>query len=522
MKYKVALSTGAALGLLTCGATAQSNESYIDQLGDGNSALITQSGNRNIAGGEEGTLRILQRGDDHKLTIDQAGDDNRIGTVFNGINQGQTGNSNRDGNVLSISQQTNDNYVNVVSQGDTRATATITQDGGDGNVLTYLRQDGNDTLGNDHTALISQIGTGNWIGLWNHSSRTASTGTGVQQFNIDNDVTISLTGDYNRLDALVQRGNDNVASVSAEGNRNNIWRITQGSTAALTSGSNSVDISLDGDDNGSSLAAAGGGTWGSLYRGVGHFTADSPAALVVVPGTANGAPVDTFQSSAQQYGAGNSIGYSVTGSQNQFGFLQGGDNNQLNGVVGGSQNEIASVQIGDGNIVDFIQDGDGNNAGFDIVGSGNQFALNQDGSGNKAGFDVDGSNNWIAARQDGTTNQMNLSIQGSGNNMVGLSDAFTGAALTARNVAVLEDATFRRGSLFQDGDGNKLGGSLDGAPFLVNGNNNSFATFQDGNNNTIVGSIDGSSNQAVVVQFGNGNMADMTQVGSGNNLGINQ
>lgn len=506
MKIRIFLATATAASVLMAAGAHAGNEAYLDQLGDDNSGLITQGGDGNRAGGPDGTLRILQRGTGHELTIDQVGDQNMVGTVSNGVNQGQSGNSSHSANKLTILQLTNLNHVNIVYQSDTKATAHITQGGGDGNVLTNLNQRGNGTAGNNHSATINQSGSGNWIGLWNQSSRTASPGTGVQQFDANNTIGIEQAGNYNRLQELVQRGSGNTANVTATGNLNVIHGIWQGHTDAFTSGGNTLTISLTGGENGSSGANASNSGWGPSYSALGFFAGGSAAAGVVVPTTSNGASVAGFQSSAQQYGAGNTLTYSVVGSRNQFGFLQGGDVNQINGIVSGSYNQIAIVQDGTGNIVDFAQTGDANDTGVEITGGGNRLDIRQNRSG-AAG------------------NRIGVRIAGNNNNSVG-SPALSGDALAVRNVvrsAGLGAADFARGDLIQDGSNNKLQGDLLGTtPFTVTGDGNSFATFQSGNDNTIIGVINGGSNQAVVAQIGNNNVADMSQVGSGNNLGISQ
>ncbi len=120
MKLKIALVSATALAM-TMGvpAYAQDNKAYLDQLGDDNTGLITQGGSGNIAGGPVGTSRILQHGDNHDLMINQEGNNNRAGTISDGINQGQAGNSTHSNNILSIDQLTNLNHVNIVYQSST-------------------------------------------------------------------------------------------------------------------------------------------------------------------------------------------------------------------------------------------------------------------------------------------------------------------------------------------------------------------------------------------------------------------
>ena len=123
---------------------------------------------------------------------------------------------------------------------------------------------------------------------------------------------------------------------------NTIELAVTGSNNALTiaqelmvgsSGSNVMNISINGDNN--------GGPTGASFTGVALKSGLQPGHLV-------------------QKGAGNSMSINVEGSSNLFSFLQNGTNNSLQARIQGSGNQAAVQQYGHNNHVSLSQTGSGN------------------------------------------------------------------------------------------------------------------------------------------------------------------
>lgn len=395
MKSAFPITTVAVTFLLVAGGAhaGGDNLANVAQTGDRNSALIDQSaGNHNRAGASG--LALRQSGSDNFLSITQAGNHNRIGVRGDGLLQ----QSNR--NKATIEQKSDRNRVGEVIQtgissgvgSDFRNTLSITQQGGNGNLVRRVEQTRAGGLlgfpgqpGND--ALSVQNGARNVVSLLSQTgfrNQAALSFTGNR-----NRASASQQGIGNKIDAVVSQGdrNDvridqvslalgNLATLRISDGDDNVVRIDQdGANAAQISiigssnsvslaqlGSNDAGISIEGNDN--LLRAQQTGTGNDLLISIrGNDSNNAPFSAGKASVLASGfdlAPGDVIQS-----GIGNSIDYSIgsvtaLSNGNRFAFLQEGLGNRIVGKTDGDDNEVVIVQRGAMNFTSFVQAGSGN------------------------------------------------------------------------------------------------------------------------------------------------------------------
>jgi hypothetical protein len=161
------------------------------------------------------------------------------------------------------------------------------------------------------------------------------------------------------------------------------------------------------------------------------------------------------------------------------------------------------------------QSGTSNSIGFTIVGNDNKYGFDQLGSGNiiSGGINV-GFGDEIAAVQDGTNNGLGVTMAGYGN-QVGV------IQLDAGNIgSVIIDGTDNEAGLLQFGEGGLNTGTVESGSGSSNSNIGVIQYATAGTNNATVNVASGSSNTAVVGQYASGgsNSAGVTINGSNNNL----
>jgi hypothetical protein len=472
---KTSLFLGSALALLMVSSFgyADSNTSYLKQVGNDNTGQITQSGSANTAGTNNygnNEEKLIQSGDNNALSITQTGKHNVVGQGPDGDGQGGTGTSGirqtGDHNAITIGQDGGNYYYGghvVVIEQNAAHNAGVTANT---NVLQLTQSDNtNDDAGN-YVGRVSQTNTGD-----GSSAANANTLTVTQTVDARWPLThrAYMAGDQARR--LIQNGIANNATLTQHGLDNIVKTLSQTGTA------NSATVNFQGNFNGNDVNPSSTNFY-SYGVGTGHNVAFSADAAVAT---------GVEQGSIIQSGT-NMLGMMVIGNLNLFGTAQYGQNS-LTIDVTGSSNQIAAVQGSAlvptiGGIGDVAITGDSNVIGLQQIG----------GDGNTASVTLYGSNN---------------------NNIA--SNYFTGAA------ASVTDGTsvLTPGLIKQDGASNTVDlnvGAL-GAP----SNSNLFAVLQSGSNNKVTGSISGgSSNQVAVAQLGSWNTTAFTQVGSFNIIGVKQ
>ncbi|WDR05526.1 curlin repeat-containing protein [Devosia rhodophyticola] len=489
---------------------AYADDNFLNIVQDGNthSGQVIQTGLGNRAGTD--VLPVHQEGFYDDLTLTQSGDNNDIGRSNRGLVQ--NGTASVDGspaNSATILQQSNGNVIGELVQ-TTLGTHTRT-----GNILAVKQlTGGSNTIGSieqlqgigdaANSASFFQNGVGNWLA--NLTQKTTSGGD-------DNQVTLTVTGNYNGIDP---------------GNQTGVGPLA---TLANSVGAHSSQIIQDGDGSG--------------------------GAANIIDLTITG---DYNQFGLTQLGTDNSVAEQITGSDNSFAVYQLGQHNQIvSGGVAGDSNDLGIRQVGYSNSASAVlnwtssdngvgigQNGDANTADVSLKGDHGLVGVSQNGNGHYAHITTVGDSNVVLAIQDnpGFTNSvgnsMTVNINGDGNNgLNGLAAAsFSGIALAAANLApsiersvlIAPDATLLvsslrgtinlvPGLLVQLGDNNTMDIDVGAA---MSSDNNLFAAEQKGNGNLITASINGSNNQFIVSQIGDDNMAAINQFGSGNIAVIRQ
>lgn len=316
---RIACSAAVAAMLFAAPALAQSS-TYMDQIGDGNTAVINQSGTGNAVGDSDADRRALQNGNDNTLTIDQS-DGDKVGTSGNYL-QNNTG----------LDQAGNNNVM------------TIDQSAAQGQRVFVAQQ-----VGDDNNADVTQSANASISTLSQQGNNNVMT---VDQYGAPfqrNSVGDPGGSRYVQTRGAFQSGNDNVMTIDQGGGGNNdIVRASQmqdGNVMSLTQtgGLNRLEtVSQDGLENTATIAQIGD------RNGRTGFTGD--AATVGVSGA-----------TVTQSGDYNMVTVTSLGDDNLFGVVQNGNNNDVAGLQDGNSNEAAILQMNSGNVVDFSQVGTGNN-----------------------------------------------------------------------------------------------------------------------------------------------------------------
>lgn len=513
MKFKVALSTATALGLLMGGAMAgDSNTGVVEQFGNLNTAVIDQDGNNNRVGRADRVglspssyygqqYRVIQDGDSNSLDVRQVGNANLATGGYSGNLQDsltQTGDNNQI-DIFQVNQGTtySGNAILRIDQDSDEGTGianklTIEQGGYDQRSRNLTRRITQNSIGAtaDNEITVKQGITSGYVG-----GDTAHGGGNflysLNQTGSGNEQDITQDGRNNFVNTVTQTGDANSATIDQIGHKNVIDSLTQDGDG------NEAAVELRGNNNGGSASQNGGAPWaGATDLVIKAFSAGSQAEGV---GIAQGVFL--------QDGNWNNLDHSVTGDDNLAGVQQLGNRNSYIGTVAGGSNELAILQDGDFNFASLVQSGEDNNAGVKVDGNYNATIVTQNGGENKAGVTVAGNANGLWIAQGGDENNATVSITGSGNGFGRLLWGAAGTLAYGNGVG--------SGLIAQNGD-------LNNASLTVNGNWNAFASVQNGNGNTTTGTVNGSFNSAAVVQGGNMNTATFAQTGNFNVAAINQ
>ncbi len=402
MKKTLVLGTALALLAATGVAYAGSNETYLDQLGNGNSASTGQD-SAAVVGNQAGIASdsMKQTGDNNSLAITQSGDENKVGTHWNsGSNKGLGVDQNGDRNSITIDQSKNQNAVYEVQQ--TGAAGATSQQ----NMLTITQKTDGNAYGANSVVSVNQTNTGGVAANANtieilqtdlHTGPGANNGIGrpnanglaggIIQEGSGLGVTVNQVGRHNKIFSIDQYGTgtpsngttitinqSGAAGNGSDGVDNAVRKVVQGtdvlgvsdSTVAINQYGSRNYIGLvsqtGGDGNHANLTFAGNDNGGSGNVG-NNGTAGSFTALGVANSLATSGGLS--ESEVIQTGAGNNISYTVTGNENLFAFSQIGSGNTIDGTVGdtsaSSSNEVAILQNSSGNTASFSQTGAGSN-----------------------------------------------------------------------------------------------------------------------------------------------------------------
>ncbi|WP_322865058.1 hypothetical protein U5922_001925 [Aquicoccus sp. G2-2] len=412
---RLGLATTTALGLSMAMAHA----------GDNNTLFLKQDGlNNDVAIHQSGTAAQQGSGNDIGLSgapVLQEGDGNFLGYD----NSGYLGGTDND--IVKLKQDGNENWFNarenkaasgnrindVLQQGNTNQ-ALVTRSGETGSIVHKIVMDGNSNVlvidqgkggtggGSNTVTLAKIVGSGNGTTNTTADYRGAYpgvagvlvvqkdspgwqiTGTAignmVQEASIEGDdnqssgiwggnaVSVEQYGSYNGLTSSVARmiGSDgNKIAVVQTGDSNN-FSVYQGTVTTDTGNvalvdqvgiGNDVTIDQNGSYNSTTANFTGDGNGVGPMTGVAKDLVDLDTGDELFQG-------NIFQDSSSA-ASGNTISYTVVGSDNLFAFAQIGAANTITGSVGtsgaSSGNQVAVLQNGSGNNSTFTQNGGGNN-----------------------------------------------------------------------------------------------------------------------------------------------------------------
>ncbi|WP_319531715.1 hypothetical protein [uncultured Cohaesibacter sp.] len=348
--------------------------------------------------------------------------------------------------------------------------------------------------GNTNTVIIDQLGSGNLVGSDNNAIFVSQDGSNnvleAQQTGYDNEAGAAKTAGALGLLGIYQNGDRNIASISQQNSnpagQNSIGAISQNSDTNRAIIANSINITQ-------------------------------------TDASANGT-----------LGTGNGAGNHVIGEILQIN--TGGDANILN-----ISQFDGTTGSGDGNRVQtVIQEGSGNLATISQEEQGNEVAeLRQYGADNEATItQEDGVNNFVnVVTQDGDNNRSRLTLSGSRNLVFSVlqSNALVGTIGNIATITLSGDdnggdgmgglGQFTRsitqllqvaqGEVNQFGDENILNFVTSGTSSM-----NLYGFVQDGDGNALSGTVDGAENEAAALQIGDGNRLDFLQEGDHNTIAV--
>jgi hypothetical protein len=353
MKLKIALSTATAVGLLAFAgaANAGGNTAYTDQQGQSNVGTIWQDGGTTNSDVGSAGNPILQDGSHNTLVIDQDGNKQKVSA-----GAGDDFEQNGAYNHADILQQASGNNLQTVYQGSDEPEAT---------------PDWRNEL------FVRQLGTNGLIG-----SVTQNNGS-TQPFTGKNVATITQTANANTVEDVDQEGRHNSIVITEGGGAHNvIGNVYQGVRNGQSSERSTIDITIDGNNNGNVDAIGPISISGWTATGDGNDidqagARDASGHHVTANFTGNANLFDFLQYSDTI----NTITANVIGNWNQVGVAQGDSSSTSNVTINGSFNDVGIRQNGahldTGNLVTVNVNSDGNAAIASQFGGNNSMTINQ-------------------------------------------------------------------------------------------------------------------------------------------------
>ena len=401
-KFGLAASTALTLSALAAHA-GDNNEVFLEQTGQRNTADILQStgglggsqigtatfsasqvGIRNVlVYSDEGSGDAANRGNNDILTLEQTGNRNKMKfrdweAARDNVTRSavQTGQDNdlrvrREGGVAnvidSIIQAGDDNHIRIAQKGTNGVIGTVGIFGsGNGGAS---RSDWQENWG----ILIRQDGTNNTVGTAtiegdDNDGFPGSTATAMR---------INQTGDGSSASAIMMSSNGSFILIDQGGTGGHTADVRQGISTSSTG--NHADLDQNGQGQSGVIEQFGDGNYITARQdgagntltarffgdGNGVGTMTGPAGALTSSDIGDELFVGNVFQDNGGVGAGNSITYEVTGSNNLFAFAQIGAANSISGAVGttgvSNGNQVAVLQVGSGNGTSFTQNGGNNN-----------------------------------------------------------------------------------------------------------------------------------------------------------------
>ena len=353
-------------------------------------------------------------------------------------------------NTANLTQAGSNHKADVTQKGGILNSATIIQNGGDGNrlgapVIGDVGVDaGTDVSlakglvqeGNSNKAEITQTGNLNIIQQFRPLKSIYNS---VYQKGNSNDIKMEQIGnnnvigqapfEYNGLDQT--QGNGNKAGILQQGNSNKLtyfYQLNDGNTADIKQIGNSNTIesatqkkqdNVSPTANDLKILQTGNSNIAALNEQGDHITGD-----INQFGNSNTARMQLTHSNAwgdiDQIGNSNKadvfVNMSYIGDNNRGVVYQSGDFNTASANIGQRVNTLSSS----GNIMDISQIGNSNNASILAEGNNHTAYVQQAGNSNKAVVEQSGGNNNVAKLKQSNGADANILQSGSTNTLKGL------------------------------------------------------------------------------------------------------
>jgi len=356
----------------------------------------------------QNTANFTQTGNDHKADVTQKGGTLNSATI---IQNG--GNGNRLGSPV-IGDVGVDAGVDVslakglVQDGNSNI-ANITQTG-NLNIIQQFRPNGPVPIfnsvyqkGNSNKLEMKQDGNNNVIGQAPHEYN----GLDQTQGN-GNDAKILQQGNSNKLTYFYQLNDGNKADIKQIGNSNTIESATQKRQANVSPTDNSLIILQEGSSNTAALNEQGDHIIGNIYQ----FGASNTARMQLTHSNAFG-DIDQLGNSNK---ADIFVNMSYIGNNNRGVVYQEGDLNTASANIGQRVNTLSSS----GNTMEISQIGNSNKASILAEGNNHKAYAEQSGNSNKLVVEQAGGNGNIARLKQSAGADANILQSGSTNTLKGL------------------------------------------------------------------------------------------------------
>lgn len=356
----------------------------------------------------QNTATVTQTGDNHKADVTQKGGMLNSATILqnggngNRIGAPVAGDVGVDAGVdLSLAK-------GLVQEGNSNV-ANITQTG-NLNIIQQFRPNGPVPIfnsvyqkGNSNNLEMKQIGDKNVIGQAPHeyNGLDQTQGSG-------NDAKILQQGNLNKLTYFYQLNDGNIADIKQVGNSNTIGSATQKKQDNISPTGNYLKILQTGNSNNATLNEQGDHVTGDINQ----FGDGNIAAMQLTHSYAFG-DIDQIGNSNK---ATITINQSYIGDNNRGVIYQFGNSNVATAAIGQRNNLLSSQN----NTMEISQVGDLNKASILAEGNNHKAYAEQSGNSNKLVVEQAGGNGNIARLKQSAGAEANILQSGSANTLKGL------------------------------------------------------------------------------------------------------
>ena len=356
----------------------------------------------------QNTANLTQTGSNHKADVTQKGGILNSATIIQNGGDGNRLGAPVAGDVGVAVDDDVSLAKGLVQEGNSNV-AEITQTG-NLNIIQQFRPNGPVPIlnsvyqkGNSNSLEMKQIGDKNVIGQapFEYNGLDQTQGNG-------NDAKILQQGNLNKLTYFYQLNDGNKADIKQIGNSNTIESATQKKQDNVSPTANDLKILQTGNSNIAALNEQGDHITGDINQ----FGNSNTARMQLTHSNAWG-DIDQIGNSNK---ADVFVNMSYIGDNNRGVVYQSGDFNTASANIGQRVNTLSSA----GNIMDISQIGNSNNASILAEGNNHTAYVQQTGNSNKAVVEQAGGNNNVAKLKQSNGADANILQSGSTNTLKGL------------------------------------------------------------------------------------------------------